>query len=166
MISKKTYNILIFFLPSIVILAIIIFFIMKSEAKSYVESLKNSFESSNVDLLVSNLSRSFYQENNLLEDDVRKWLENFFENYHFPEVYIRYRKIERISDEEYQLKLLVRVLAVPQKGTVAGIYGDRRVIVFGDGLRGRSVILNISRTSEGFIVDSLDIGKSLEEKIK
>lgn len=164
--TRKTFNLIVFLLPSAVVLIFIISLLFKSEARTYAEFLKNSFEAKDVETLVNNLAREFYENNQVGPEDVKRYLTSFFENYGFPEVYLRYRKIRKTAPGEYTLSLVIRVLAVPQKGTVAGLYGDRRVIVFGDGLRGRNVILHISKTGEGFTVHNFDTGKNLGEEIK
>lgn len=166
MISKKTFNLLLFALPSVIILVIIIIMLHRSEAKAYAEQLKNLFEEQDAERLTDNLSPEFYQKHNIKKDDVLSYLENFFENFGFPEVYIRYKKINKISSDQYSLSLIIRVLAVPKKGTLSGIYGDRRVIVFGDGLRGRAVRIEIIRAGGSFSVADFDIGKPLANEIK
>lgn len=165
MIKNKKTNIFLFALPSIIVIVILIIMLTRSDIKAFIETAKDSFEREDTSAIIDILSNDFYQNHNITEENVRSYLDRFFSDHDFPEVYIRYVKTEKLAEDKYIVDLLVRVLAVPKRGLFAGAYGDRRVPVFGSPIRGRGVRIRLTRTIDGFMVDSFETGASLEEEM-
>lgn len=139
---------------------------ISSEKKDYINTLKDAFEAKDIDTLINNLSPSFYDYHEVEEKEIRSYLERFFEDYDFPEAAIRFRQINNIEPDQYAINLLLRIIAVPKKGIIAGAYGDRRITVFGSPARGRGVQIVISRTYDGFLIDRFDAGEEIAEEVR
>jgi len=155
--SEKLTKLALFFLPAAIIIAIILIFALRSPVKRFVYDMKLAFEQKNTTALHAALSDEFLEQHNLSRADVSKQIDAFYTYYDYPDVYLKVRDINETSDGSYDVRLVVKVLAVPKKSAAKGIYGDKRMIVFGSRLGGKKVRFVLRPQGDSFVVVDTDI---------